>query len=122
MAATLWLATLLFLSISKSLGFPGVSNWLERQFGGDLIMHVVWAAVLSFLFCKALPAFSRTPCLGLLSPVVVILTAGCLVEEWSQMYLPNRAFSWLDFAASYSGVVLGCFLARIGAVSADETV
>ena len=112
-AAVIWLAVILSLSISKSLGFPEVSDWLEHQLGGDLAMHIFWASGLSFLSCKSFPALSYKACPGLLSPVVLILTAGCLVEELSQLYLPNRAFSWLDFSASCFGVVFGCLLARI---------
>ena len=76
------------------------------------MVHTLFAFILAALAVWAFPEKVQGVCFGVFSPVFAALLTGCLAEELSQALLPLRAFSWLDFAASCLGLLLGFWSAR----------
>ncbi|OED44507.1 hypothetical protein ACH42_07330 [Endozoicomonas sp. (ex Bugula neritina AB1)] len=100
--AVAWLAFLVILSVSKSLGY-GRWAWgsIEHFLGGNLQMHFVMAFVLSAL---AHLASSEFWCRGWL---LLLLITGCALDESLQFVLPLRNFNPLDFMVTLLGLLLG---------------
>lgn len=98
--ALAWLVLLVLLSIGKSFDY-GQWAWgnIERFLGGDLQMHFVMAFVLSLLTHRACPQIYHR---GLL----LLLIAGCAVDECLQLFLPLRSFNLLDFFVTFAGLFL----------------
>ena len=95
-----------YLVISKILG-GGFTNKLEVYVGGDKMLHLVLAFVLSFL---SMMSFShRFPWLKILAVLMVILT----IEETAQHVLPNRYFGFDDLVAGWSGLICGGILYKL---------
>ncbi|WP_257285699.1 hypothetical protein [Endozoicomonas sp. SESOKO1] len=96
-----WLAFLVILSVSKSLGY-GHWAWgsIERFLGGNLQMHFVMAFILSALAHLACPGFWHRGWL------LLLLILGCALDESLQAVLPLRNFNPLDFLLTCVGLLL----------------
>ena len=89
-----------YLTISKISG-GDFTNSLEVAIGGDKMLHLVLAFILSVL---SLLSFShKFSGWKILSVLMVIL----LIEETSQFILPNRYFGFDDLVAGWSGLICG---------------
>ncbi|WP_157674048.1 VanZ family protein [Endozoicomonas ascidiicola] len=109
--AVTWLAFIVTLSASKSLGY-GYWVWgnIEHFLGGNLQMHFVFAFVLSIL--AHLGSSARwQQCL-----ILLVLILGCAIDEALQLFLPERSFNPQDVLASWAGLILAAtpFLMRSG--------
>ncbi|MGI9277751.1 MAG: VanZ family protein [Endozoicomonas sp.] len=104
-----WFATVVGFSFAKGAGLAKAElRTLESFAGGDLALHVWVAGLMAFLAIMAVPLRWLDGYLfRLFSPVFLILIFGCLLDELLQQYIPTRHFSWLDFLASFSGLVIG---------------
>lgn len=79
--------------------------------GGDKAGHFILFGALSFLLNKtAISRLKKSPTKAAL-PVNLVLLLVVGFEEWTQQFLPNRTASWVDLAFSYSGIMLGAWLA-----------
>tara|TARA_Y100000389_G_scaffold31742_1_gene26881 strand:+ start:165 stop:527 length:363 start_codon:yes stop_codon:yes gene_type:complete len=95
-----------YLVISKILG-GDFTNKLEVYVGGDKMLHLVLAFVLSFLSMMALShRFSWWEILAVLMTIVAI-------EETAQHILPNRYFGFDDLVAGWSGLICGGILYKL---------
>ena len=96
-----WLALLVILSASKSLGY-GHWAWgsIERFLGGNLQMHFVMAFILSMLAHLASSGFWHRGWL------LLLLVSGCALDEGLQFVLPLRHFNPLDFLVTCAGLLL----------------
>ena len=99
--AVSWLAFLVILSASKSLGY-GHWAWgsIERFLGGNLQMHFVMAFILSVLAHLASSGFWHRGWL------LLLLIIGCALDESLQAVLPLRNFNPLDFLVTCAGLLL----------------
>jgi hypothetical protein len=99
---------LFLLSASKSaeLFLPQILA-LQAWLGGDKLMHLKLAAVLSFIATTAFaPIESKRR--GLALVVTMTLLAGALLlDELHQLLLGSRHFDWADTAYGLVGLVLG---------------
>ena len=95
-----------YLAISKVLG-GDFTNELEVWIGGDKVLHLVLAFVLSLL---SMMSFShRFSWWKILAVLMAILT----IEETAQYFLPNRYFGFDDLVAGYSGLICGGILYKL---------
>ena len=96
-----WLAFLVILSASKSLGY-GHWAWggIEHFLGGNLQMHFVMAFILSVLAHLACPGFWHK------GRLLLLLIIGCALDEGLQAVLPRRHFNLLDFLVTCAGLLL----------------
>jgi VanZ family protein len=112
---------LLSLSALKSAGlFLPLLLQFEAMLGGDKLMHLQLALVLSLLACLASRVFFVRKAIALpwqLMAVFIILSAGLLLDELHQYLLSSRHFELMDTAFGVTGVALGlgaycsgCFL------------
>ena len=104
-----WLAAVVGLSVAKSSGLAKAElRMLESFVGGDLALHIWVAAVMAFLAFMAVPdRWLEGYLFRFFNPVFFILILGCLSDELLQQYISTRDFSWLDFLASFSGLIVG---------------
>ena len=92
-----------YLVISKVSG-GDFTNQLEVYVGGDKILHLVLAFVLSLL---SMMSFShKFSSWNILTILMIILT----IEETAQYFLPNRHFGFDDLIAGWSGLICGGLL------------
>ena len=78
--------------------------------GGDKLMHLQLAMLLSFLACLASREFfvRRSIVLGWqLLIVFVLLSAGLFLDELHQYILSSRVFELMDTAFGILGVTIG---------------
>jgi polysaccharide biosynthesis protein VpsQ len=108
MKALRWLAVLFvlfFLLVLISAEFGRAQAWFGFLYFfpfGDAVGHMLLLGMLSFLITLGFSStrFHRPP---LLKTCVVI--AGLItLEEFSQLFVPNRTFSLVDLAANYTGI------------------
>ncbi|WP_225874492.1 VanZ family protein [Vibrio atypicus] len=95
-------------SLAKSFDIHGqIVIGLEHMVGGDWAMHLIVATTLGFFASWATPKsyyqYSSIP----FSPWVGLLLVAVSIDEFSQMYLPLRQFSWTDLGINLSGVLMG---------------
>ena len=96
-----WLAFLVILSASKSLGYGhGAWGGIERFLGGNLQMHFVMAFILSLFAHLASSGFWHRGWL------LLLLITGCALDESLQAMLPLRNFNPLDFLVTCAGLLL----------------
>ena len=95
-----------YLVISKILG-GDFTNQLEVYVGGDKILHLVLAFILSLL---SMMSFSeKFSWWKILATLMLIIT----IEETMQLFLPNRYFGFADLIAGSSGLICGAILYKL---------
>ena len=88
-----------YLSVSKTLGFGDLTNWLEVAIGGDKVLHFAIASVLGILSLMVFDdRFSLWKIMGVLMGLL-------LCEELVQIVLPNRYFGFDDLLAAWGGLL-----------------
>lgn len=107
-----FLSALIFIVYSANHGsLPAIISLHERLPFGDTLGHFILAGTLSFLAVIALQAKAvhfANLCLPLGSVIVLPIV---VIEEMSQMLIPNRSFSLLDMSANICGVLFFGWLA-----------
>ena len=95
-----------YLVVSKILG-GDFTNQLEVYVGGDKILHLVLAFILSLL---SMMSFSeKFSWWKILATLMLIIT----IEEVMQLFLPNRYFGFTDLIAGFSGLICGAILYKL---------
>lgn len=94
-------------STSYVLGFVGDIPY------GDKIGHFVLFGVLAFLvnFTFGMRNFYFGRFGYLVSSLIVMI--GITIEEFTQIFMRGRTFSWLDLFCGYAGIVVFGELARV---------
>lgn len=112
-----WLAALfglfiLLIIVLADRGQLGILGWLDRIPFGDKIGHFVLYGILTLLLdlalFRSLPRLDRR-LLSLRIAFILALLIG--LEEFSQIFFPNRSFDLVDLAFSYLGVFFFSWLA-----------
>ena len=112
-----WLAALfglfiLLIIVLADRGQLGILGWLDRIPFGDKIGHFVLYGILTLLLdlalFRSLPHLDRR-LLSLRIAFILALLIG--LEEFSQIFFPNRSFDLVDLAFSYLGVFFFSWLA-----------
>jgi VanZ family protein len=79
---------------------------------GDKVGHFILFGLLNFIL-----TLTGVRSLRHLDPKRVAISVGLIlafiiaIEEFSQLYIPRRTFSYLDLMAGYLGILLGGWLA-----------
>ena len=95
-----------YLVISKVLG-GDFTNQLEVWVGGDKVLHLGLAFILSLLSMMSFShKFSWWKILAVLMTILAI-------EETAQYFLPNRYFGFDDLVAGWSGLICGGILYKL---------
>jgi hypothetical protein len=120
-----WLAFLFAIFIVlvillADLGWIGrVFGWLYNYPNGDKVGHFVLMGILALLASLGFPtARVRLRFINFLKSSLIIAVLAML-EEFSQMFFPNRTASLLDLAASLTGVLM---LGELGAMIKQKAV
>lgn len=94
----------------------GFDEWVLDLFRSipnlDKVLHFLLFGTMAFLLSMALKArmvsiASRSVLWG-----VLIVAAFCVVEEFSQIWIPTRTFSFMDLAADMVGITLASWLIK----------
>jgi polysaccharide biosynthesis protein VpsQ len=101
--AVLFAAALLVIIASAELGLAQV--WFGSLYNfpyGDAVGHLLLLGGLSFLTNLGFPSgrLIRPPLLKTCLVIAGLVT----LEELSQLFLPNRTFSFIDLGANYAGI------------------
>ena len=102
-----------YLVFSKVLG-GDFTNQVEVWVGGDKVLHLVLAFILSLLSMMSFShKFSEWK---ILATLMLILAT----EETIQLFLPNRYFGFDDLIAGWSGLICGGILFKLIKVITDN--
>lgn len=96
------------LSVFKTFGiYSEITSSVEHYAGGDKSLHFWGAGVIAFFGCYFFRSRSSS------SSVAFWLMLLLLVEEFSQIILPNRHFNLDDVGAGCAGVLAFIFLFKV---------
>lgn len=88
---------------------PG--NQIPPLFWGmDKIVHCVEYTLLGVLAFRALAGTTKLTCRRLLALVVLGVVLYGISDEFHQMFVPGRDFSWFDVLADGAGGIIGACL------------
>ena len=111
-----WLAILFGLFIIgvivlADFGMLDILGFVNRIPYGDKIGHFILYGILTlligFALIRSFPSHRRL----LVFRIAIILALLIGLEEFSQLYFPNRSFDLVDLAFSYLGVIFFSFVA-----------
>jgi VanZ family protein len=106
-SAAVWLLAIVALSVTASLRPHLVLQWSRLFPGRDKTGHFIlmggFAAMSVIAFAGRRVGARRIPVVAVLAAVVAVV----VLEEFVQLWLPNRTFSMVDLAWSLAGVA--CF-------------
>jgi len=78
---------------------------------GDKAGHIILFGILSYLLNYSASSMLEGPPGSVVLRVSLFLIILVGFEEWTQQFLANRTSSWIDLAFSYSGIMIGAWLA-----------
>lgn len=79
--------------------------------GGDKAGHFILFGTLSYLLnITTTSRLEKSPAKTIITVTFILLLLVGL-EEWTQQFLSKRTASWFDLVFSYSGILLGAWLA-----------
>ncbi|MDG2126191.1 MAG: VanZ family protein [Verrucomicrobiales bacterium] len=107
-----FLATVIYLANRGKL--PGMLSFVDRIPYGDTLGHFFLMGIFAFLATGV----SGGRCfllMGLRIPIGAgVVFVIVLLEEFSQLFVASRTFSWLDLAADFLGILLfGWWASRV---------
>ena len=100
--------TVIVVIVLSNMGYgERAFSFMRHVPGRDVTGHFVLFTLLGFSVCTWVG--SKTESQGWKSSLLALLALAALtiVEEFSQRYIPVRAFSWTDLSASLCGLLLG---------------
>lgn len=108
LAALYVLAILATVALADAGAIGVIIDHIRRVPHGDNIVHGMLAAPLTLAAC----ALARFRFAGRVQRGTLIVVALVLLEELSQLWVPNRTFDLADLAGDLTGIVIGDLLAR----------
>ena len=104
---------LILIVIIANLGLgPSFFPFIYHIPGGDKFGHFFLMGILSFLVNSVLKTRKiRIFSINLLLGTLIVMTI-VTIEEFSQIFLDYRAFSFIDLLFDYFGIVLFGYLAK----------
>jgi hypothetical protein len=100
---------LALLSITKSIGFPSLTNYVEFVFGSDKALHLFAGTVITLSVFRGLSFVLEAGYKYILFLTGIISFLILSFDEFSQLFNVSRQFSPYDLFAG----LLGLFLALI---------
>lgn len=101
----LYLVLVAIIVVLANVNQLGILGWVHKVPMGDKLMHFLILAGVCFAI-NSLLRLRKVSVLGI--PVflgTLIVLAIATGEEFSQMWIPSRTFSWLDMLANWLGIL-----------------
>jgi VanZ family protein len=108
-AFIIYMIIIAFISLSAYLKI--IPSEIRRIPHYDILMHFFLLGMASFFSCKAFNDVRIKKTFIPPGPFIVAIIA--ITDELIQIYFPARSFSFLDFFANLTGIIVFCLLARI---------
>lgn len=86
---------------------------MENYIGGAITLHFTFSFLIGSLAVFAFPRFStrsKTDAFGLRLLLCLLLIISA--EEFSQLFITSRTFSFDDLSTNWTGMLAGYFLAK----------
>ncbi|MFY2159758.1 VanZ family protein [Vibrio alginolyticus] len=87
---------------------------METYLGGSSTLHFTFSLLIGFLSVFTFPflvSSNKTDVFGI--RLLLLLLAIVSMEEISQLFIPNRSFSFDDLSTNWIGVISGYFSAKL---------
>ncbi|EJN8559071.1 VanZ family protein [Vibrio alginolyticus] len=87
---------------------------METYLGGSSTLHFTFSLLIGFLSVFTFPSLvssNKTDVFGI--RLLLLLLAIVSMEEMSQLFIPNRSFSFDDLSTNWIGVISGYFSAKL---------
>ncbi|EPX4127509.1 VanZ family protein [Vibrio alginolyticus] len=87
---------------------------METYLGGSSTLHFTFSLLIGFLSVFTFPSLvssNKTDIFGI--RLLLLLLAIVSMEEISQLFIPNRSFSFDDLSTNWIGVISGYFSAKL---------
>ncbi|MBS9919951.1 VanZ family protein [Vibrio alginolyticus] len=87
---------------------------METYLGGSSTLHFSFSLLIGFLSVFTFPSLvssNKTDVFGI--RLLLLLLAIVSMEEISQLFIPNRSFSFDDLSTNWIGVISGYFSAKL---------
>ncbi|HHF3181493.1 TPA: VanZ family protein [Vibrio alginolyticus] len=87
---------------------------METYLGGSSTLHFTFSLLIGFLSVFTFPSLvssNKTDVFGI--RLLLLLLAIVSMEEISQLFIPNRSFSFDDLSTNWIGVISGYFSAKL---------
>lgn len=87
---------------------------METYLGGSSTLHFTFSLLIGFLSVFTFPSLvssSKADVFGI--RLLLLLLAIVSMEEISQLFIPNRSFSFDDLSTNWIGIILGYFSAKL---------
>ncbi|EOX4082114.1 VanZ family protein [Vibrio alginolyticus] len=87
---------------------------METYLGGSSTLHFTFSLLIGFLSVFTFPSLvssNKTDVFGI--RLLLLLLAIVSTEEMSQLFIPNRSFSFDDLSTNWIGVISGYFSAKL---------
>ncbi|MBS9992937.1 VanZ family protein [Vibrio alginolyticus] len=87
---------------------------METYLGGSSTLHFTFSLLIGFLSVSTFPSLvssNKTDVFGI--RLLLLLLAIVSMEEISQLFIPNRSFSFDDLSTNWIGVISGYFSAKL---------
>ncbi|MCK8062890.1 MULTISPECIES: VanZ family protein [Vibrio] len=87
---------------------------METYLGGSSTLHFTFSLLIGFLSVFTFPSLvssNKTDFFGI--RLLLLLLAIVSMEEISQLFIPNRSFSFDDLSTNWIGVISGYFSAKL---------
>jgi VanZ family protein len=94
-----------FLLIWTASSLPTDKIPTGKLFSVDKLLHLSVYLVLALMVNLSMKKAALPNKYHL--PIYLVLVISAALDEWHQRFIPNRTVSWLDFAANFSGLLVG---------------
>lgn len=87
---------------------------METYLGASSTLHFTFSLLIGFLSVFTFPSLvssNKTDVFGI--RLLLLLLAIVSMEEMSQLFIPNRSFSFDDLSTNWIGVISGYFSAKL---------
>lgn len=86
----------------------------ENFFGGSVTFHALFSFLIGLTSVFSFPAFARTAGHDLFGiRLLILLLLIVSLEEFSQLFIATRSFSFDDLSTNWIWIILGYFCAKI---------
>ena len=102
------------LSLWKSSDIDhSVYQSMENYVGGSSTLHFTFSLLIGFLAVFNFPKWvkaTKTDMFGI--RLLIVLLCIVSLEEFSQLFIPSRSFSFEDLSTNWIGIISGYFFAQ----------
>ncbi len=89
--------------------------YMENYIGGSITLHFTFSLLIGFFAVFTFPSLAsstKSDAFGIRLLICLLLIISG--EEFSQLFITNRTFSFEDLSTNWTGTLMGYFTAKIG--------